>query len=601
MPDTSLAAYESLVQFLYQAPIGLVQTALDGEILMINPMSAQLLMPLARNGDLLNLFDVLSTLAPELRELGRIEAEPGTVLCDALHLTLPEVAGRRDAPRTLSLQLLRLDEASLMCTLSDVTGAVQREQQRLATRLHAATRTDSLTDLPNRLALLETVDAALGRMQRDEQADVRWSVLLVNLDRFERINVTLGQAIGDAVLHAAAGRMRALSAAAVPPLGDAQPGVVCMVARFGGDEFVLLLREDAPGTSPESGAGGLPAAVLARRLLESLGAPYPIGDVGGGIRLTASVGTATASRTHRHAVAVMQDARLAMREAKRAGGARASAFEPRMLESAWKRGSVEADLRRALDENQLFVVYQPIVRLDGSGAIAGMEALVRWRHPTRGVVPPNDFIGIAEETGLIVMLGEFVLRQACAQLAHWQGTLGAQAPGSMSVNLSRAQVMEPSIVDTVARALADCGLDAGALQLEVTESLAAQDQLIRQRLDDLKALGLTLALDDFGTGYSSLASLHLMPIDVVKIDRSFVSQSVTSAHHRVLIEAVSKVARSLGMSTVAEGIETAAQGDVLAALDCDKGQGYFYARPLPADEAEAWLRARPAPGQGRDA
>ena len=221
-----------------------------------------------------------------------------------------------------------------------------------------------------------------------------------------------------------------------------------------------------------------------------------------------------------------------------------------------------------------------------------MEALVRWRHPERGIVPPVEFIEIAEETGLIGMLGEWVLRESCRQMAAWRRMLGARAPRTMSVNLSRAQVVEPSIVETVARALTASGLDAGALQLEVTESLAAQDALTLQRLTELKALGLTLALDDFGTGYSSLASLHLMPIDVVKIDRSFVSQVVTSAHHRVLIEAVSRVARSLGMKTVAEGIETAEQAAVLMTLDCDKGQGYFYSRPLPGKDATAWLESR---------
>ena len=195
---------------------------------------------------------------------------------------------------------------------------------------------------------------------------------------------------------------------------------------------------------------------------------------------------------------------------------------------------------------------------------------------------------------MIVALGEWVLRQACDRLADWRRTLGPLAPRSMSVNLSRAQVLEPSIVGTVARALAASGLPADALQLEVTESLAAQDAIVGQRLGDLKALGLSLALDDFGTGYSSLASLHLLPVDVVKIDRSFVSQSVTSAHHRVLVEAVVKVARSLGMTTVAEGVETAAQDALLAALDCDKVQGYFHARPMPGDEVGGWLRARAA-------
>ena len=289
--------------------------------------------------------------------------------------------------------------------------------------------------------------------------------------------------------------------------------------------------------------------------------------------------------------AVLQDAGLAMREAKRAGGARFKVFEPLIKERARRRGSVESDLRRALAEQQLFVVYQPIVDLHAGGGlwVSGVEALVRWRHPERGVVPPIEFIQIAEETGLIGALGNFVLNEACRQLVEWRRLLGPRAPSKMSVNLSCAQLLDPTIVAQVEQALVGSGLAAGHLQLEVTESLAAQDQQIQTRLRELKVLGLSLALDDFGTGYSSLACLHQLPIDVVKIDRSFVSQVESSAHHRVLIEATVRVARSLGMSTVAEGIETEGQAGALSTLDCDKGQGYLWARPMPAADATRWL------------
>ncbi|RZM02441.1 MAG: bifunctional diguanylate cyclase/phosphodiesterase [Variovorax sp.] len=610
MPDTTATAYEALIQFLYRAPIGLVQTSLAGDIAMINPMAAQLLMPLVPDGNLFNLFDVLEPLAPQLRELARQPVEAGGTICDALHLTMPAsaTAAFDAAPRTLALQLLRLDDTTLMGTLSDATAAVQREQQRLAARVHAATRTDALTALPNRLALLEAIDAALER--RAHEPGARWAVLLVDADRFERINVTLGPAIGDAVLRTMAERIRAV-------VGDrAAPGVAPggtprgTTARFGSDEFAVLLRLDreadrvgdcgdvdveveVDGDGDASGDVDLAACeTLARRLVEALGEPCAVG--GTDVHASASVGVVRIDGSHHHAVAVMQDADLALREAKREGGARHGVFTPALRARAWQRGSLEADLRRALDDGtQLFVVYQPIVAL-ADRAIAGMEALVRWRHPLHGVVSPDRFIGIAEETGMIVALGEWVLRQACDRLADWRRTLGPLAPRSMSVNLSRAQVLEPSIVGTVARALAASGLPADALQLEVTESLAAQDAIVGQRLGELKALGLSLALDDFGTGYSSLSSLHLLPVDVVKIDRSFVGQSVTSAHHRVLIEAVVKVARSLGMTTVAEGVETAAQDALLATLGCDKVQGYLHARPLPGDEAAAWLRARAA-------
>ncbi len=214
---------------------------------------------------------------------------------------------------------------------------------------------------------------------------------------------------------------------------------------------------------------------------------------------------------------------------------------------------------------------------------------MRWRHPQRGLVPPIEFIEIAEETGLICQLGEFVLNESCRQFMRWQDALGGSAPVMMSVNLSRAQLGEPQLEANVRNALQTNRMDPGCLQLEITESLAAQDAHVQARLHDLKKLGLTLALDDFGTGYSSLASLHLLPVDVVKIDRSFVSQAESSAHHRVLIEATVRVARSLGMGTVAEGIETEGQAAVLTRLQCDKGQGYLFGKPLPADLATRWL------------
>ena len=250
-------------------------------------------------------------------------------------------------------------------------------------------------------------------------------------------------------------------------------------------------------------------------------------------------------------------------------------------------------------EGQFYVVYQPIVDLaDNSARVHGVEALVRWKHPVRGNVPPIEFIEIAEESGLIGQLGVLVLNAACHQFARWQTELGERAPKLLSVNLSRAQLLESTLLDDVRSALSRSGLPGNLLQLEITESLAAQDEIIQARLHGLKTLGLTLALDDFGTGYSSLASLHLMPVDVVKIDRSFVSQIETSRHHQVLIQATVQVAGSLGMRTVAEGIETAGQAALLRSLACDKGQGYFFARPMPGDDAGIWLmqRADPAPG-----
>ena len=214
---------------------------------------------------------------------------------------------------------------------------------------------------------------------------------------------------------------------------------------------------------------------------------------------------------------------------------------------------------------------------------------MRWRHPTQGIVAPVEFIAVAEECGLIDAIGDYVLSTACHDFARWQRELGARAPRCVAVNLSRAQLRQADFVQSVARTLQKTGVAPECLHLEITESLAAQDESVQQQLRDLKSVGVQLALDDFGTGYSSLASLHALPVDIVKIDRSFVSQSDSSHHHRVLIEATVRVANSLGMRTVAEGIETEAQSAVVQALGCDKGQGYLYSRPLPEAELVHWL------------
>jgi EAL domain-containing protein (putative c-di-GMP-specific phosphodiesterase class I) len=348
-----------------------------------------------------------------------------------------------------------------------------------------------------------------------------------------------------------------------------------------GDEFVVVLSdlkllEDVH--------------VVTQRLVDVLGQPYAIRTHQ--LHCTVSMGVVLRPQVTGDAATILQDASIAMVEAKRAGGARYVIFEPAMQERAARRSGIESDLRRAIVQQELFVVYQPVVGLQGSSGevdrSAGIEALVRWRHPTRGTIPPIEFIGVAEESGLISELGEFVLEAACSQFMQWQQQLGSRAPRHLAVNLSRGQLDNPGFVASVQRILHRTRMRPADLQLEITESLAAQDETVQLRLHDLKALGLTLALDDFGTGYSSLASLHLLPVDTIKIDRSFVTEAVTSAHHRVLIEATVQVAESLQMSTVAEGIETEEQAAVVQRLGCQKGQGYFFSKPLSAAEIVQW-------------
>jgi len=577
MSSASIEPYEYLLQFLYRAPIGLVQTTLAGDVEIINPAAAALLMALSPNGQLDNLFVALASLAPQLLDQSRAFAAESGSICEAMRLLVDVVVGGAARQQVIELRLLKVDAHRLMASLHDVTQDVEREQRGLTHGLRDAARTDSLTLLPNREAVREQVSWVLSRA-RGEPSN-QFAVIFANCDRFKQVNDTLGNAAGDALLKLMAERFRStLRQRDEPGLRGRD-----MAGRVGGDEFVVLLDGLR---SPED------VHAVAQQLQEVLAQPYDIGRLQ--VRCGISMGIVRQAHASADAHTVIEDASIAMVEAKRAGGGRYLIYEPAMRERAALRGSVEADLRIALAEQQLYVVYQPVVDLQGHGAgmpTAGVEALVRWRHPKRGVVPPLDFIGVAEECGLIDEIGRYVLGVACRDFMRWQAALADLAPRLLAVNLSRAQLADPGLPAAVQSILDATGMTAERLQLEVTESLAAQDELIQQRLRELKALGLTLALDDFGTGYSSLASLHLLPVDVVKIDRSFVSQSGTSHHHRVLIEATVNVARSLGMGTVAEGIETEEQARVVAHLGCQKGQGYLFSRPLPAEQLLEWLRA----------
>jgi diguanylate cyclase (GGDEF)-like protein len=433
--------------------------------------------------------------------------------------------------------------------------------------------------MPNREALLEQVQQMLGR----PPGGSGFALLFMNCDRFRQINDALGQAAGDRLLVQIGERIRATLR---PPSDHIEPGAGSgqMAARVGADEFAVLLdglrrREDAER--------------IAARLLEALARPH---ELPGGQAITCklSMGLVWGANASGFAGEMLRDASIAMVEAKRTGGDFCTVFDPAMRERAAHRADIESDLRQALLHDQLFVVYQPVVGLRADGGTdlsAGVEALVRWQHPVRGVVPPIEFIQVAEESGLIGALGDFVLRRACSDFMGWQRELGEHAPRLLAVNLSRAQLAQPDWPATVREVLDKNGMRPAQLQLEVTESLAAQDQQVQQRLHELKAIGITLALDDFGTGYSSLSSLHQLPVDTVKIDRSFVCQADTSQHHRVLIEATVKVAQSLGMNTVAEGIETEAQAAAVRDQQCAKGQGYLFSRPLSSGALLDWLRA----------
>lgn len=568
-------AYEALIQFLYRAPVALIQLQKDGAIEILNPMAARLLMPLAPDGDMENFFHVLRRHAPDLPQLCADFSDQQGVVCEGRRISVEATHGHAEGPDVLSLGLLKLDDNRLMAVLLDATHEVVREQRMLA----SAAQLDTLTQLPNRAGTL-TLLRKMATRERAASGD-HCAVLLLNLDRFKQVNDTLGNAVGNQVIALVAERLRTtLRAGGRPGSGLA----VETATRVGGDEFAVLLD-------------GLPAPEvverIAGRLLQRLGRPYRVGEQD--LSLTFSLGLVVLKAGAQDADDLLRDAAIAMAVAKSQGGNRMVAFEQEMREQALLRSSLEADLRVAIERAELFNVYQPVVGLMADGRMdpgAGVEALVRWRHPVRGLVGPVDFIGIAESTGMIHAIGSQVLATACRDFVAWQRQLGDRAPRLLAVNLSRAQLTQPGLCDQVAAILAASGMPAAQLQLEITESLAAQGADIQQQLLDLKQLGVKLALDDFGTGYSSLSSLHLLPVDTVKIDRSFVSLAASSAHHKVLIEATVLVARSLGMTTVAEGIETVEQANVAHAQGCDKGQGYLYSRPLESAVLLEWLNQR---------
>lgn len=450
-------------------------------------------------------------------------------------------------------------------------------QKELEEQLRQSARTDSLTRLPNRVELLNRIHTSIQRAK--QQPGYCFAVLFMDFDRFKQVNDTLGHSVGDELLRQIAARLEdsLRPGDAFVQTSDFQQ----MAARIGGDEFVVLL---------DNIRGDLDAQVVASRLLEVLAEPYQIGPHR--VSSTASIGIVTTAHMAEDPDSVLRDADIAMYEAKRQGRGRYEMFEPSMRKRVHDDAELENDLRQAIDKGEIHVVYQPMIDLR-SGRMVGVEALARWSHPQRGPVSPLTFIPVAEATGMIGRLGEFVLKTACHELVRLRALLGERAPETVSVNLSRAQLRQPGFATKLSELLYGSGLAPSALMLEVTESLAAQDEGVQAILREIRALGVALSLDDFGTGYSSLSCLHELPVNQVKIDRSFVSQAPNSDYHRVMIDATIRMARTLGLQTVAEGIETTEQATLMAALGCGKGQGYLYSRPLNARDLEQWAPAQP--------
>lgn len=449
------------------------------------------------------------------------------------------------------------------------------QRKALEQRLADAALTDALTGLPNRAALQDRLAKSAARARRDPA--YRYAVLFMDFDRFKQVNDSLGHEAGDELLRQIAHRLRATLRPG-DDLARLDSGEHT-AARLGGDEFVALLE---PLQRLES------ATAVAQRLLDALAAPYLL--AGQEVCSTVSIGIVDSDRVDRDPEALLRDADTAMYEAKRRGRARYVVFSADMHERVRQALDLEADLRRALrSPGEVFVVYQPIVDLT-TGKVRGVEALARWNHPTRGPVPPVEFIPLAEENGLIAELGEQVLLTACKDAVAWRQTLGIRAPEIVSVNLSRAQIRKGGLPGCVAAILSSTGLPPHVLRLEITESLAMQDPLMVTTLHELRALGVSLALDDFGTGYSSLASLDQLPLDAVKIDRSFVQRMVGDKYQTALIEATLKVAASLQLEVVAEGVETEEQAALLRQAGCARAQGWLFGKPTAAGDVAARAR-----------
>ncbi|WP_374674820.1 EAL domain-containing protein [Ideonella sp.] len=456
-------------------------------------------------------------------------------------------------------------------------------RKRLEQALSDAALTDALTQLPNRAGIQHALARCVERVH--ERPDDTFAVLFMDFDRFKLVNDSLGHEAGDELLRQIAERLRhalrpgddvaRVSELEARGLPAGQPDVA---GRLGGDEFVVLLEHlHAPAD----------AMRVARRLLDALGEPYEIG--GRQVQSSVSIGIVTSDVSSASVESVLRDADTAMYEAKRLGRGRYAVFQPEMHRRIRHAMELEGDLRQALlSEDQIFVAYQPIVSLPHGRPVA-LEALVRWRHPADGrLVSPAEFVPLAEEAGLVEQLGERVLRRACLDLAAWQRHLGDAAPRNVSVNLSRAQLRPGRLAATVRSALADAGVPASALRLEITETLAMKVEDAEQVFAELRTMGVALALDDFGTGYSSLASLDQLPIDTVKVDRAFVAKVVDSRYQRALVHSTVQVADALHLRVVAEGVETEEQAAALVALGCHLAQGFLFGRPMVAVDFEAW-------------
>ncbi len=487
------------------------------------------------------------------------------VMAEVLH----EIAAQQDASAEARSEALSLLQLSLEFTLLRMCECFEAERTRtdeeLARReeeLSFLATHDALTGLPNRTLILDRVEQMLARAHRS-QTPV--AALFVDLDNFKSINDTLGHGVGDELLRAVAARLDGVIRGA-----DA-------LGRLGGDEFVVISEDLSLSAGPE---------LIAERLLDALKQPFKLGaDKETRVTVTASVGIAAGD--HTTAEELLRNADIAMYRAKWDGKNRHVVFETDMQDTIQNRMELEMDLREALDKGEFFLAYQPTIDLSDMSP-TGVEALIRWEHPVRGVVQPDDFVPLLEETGLITEVGRWVLEEACSQVAKWRRD---GYPIGMAVNVSGRQLDTDQLIADIEGALSRSGLDPEALTIEITETTLMRNiEETARRLTQVKELGVRIAIDDFGTGYSSLAHLQRFPVDALKIDRSFISGLEHNQEGETLIHTLVQLGKALSIETFAEGIEQQQELSLLRDENCDSGQGFLFARPLDVDATEAFLR-----------
>lgn len=538
--------------------LGLVQTGI-----IFNPINIHYAAPRDADPALLDALD---------RRLAELKATPGSIYHQALARALGSSPGSQ-FPAWLGWAAGLLAAAMLLSAgiALLLRREVARRTQELATevaerraaqaRLDRLAHFDPLTGLPNRISFADCMNRALTNAR---DTDRKVAVMFADLDRLKTVNDSLGHVIGDALISQVAQRLAGCLRG-----GDT-------VHRFGGDEFVIVLPDLPDATAAEP---------VARRLLAALERPVPVAE--GELCVSASIGIAFYPDDGEDADTLLKHADAAMYQAKALGGNRHAFFSAALSRKARARLSMETRLRHALERGELALHYQPIFRLDERSAV-GVEALLRWQHPEQGPVPPDRFIPVAEETGLIVPIGEWVLAEACRQVQAWRKA-GA-APLRLAVNVSSRQFLHHRLADQVTAALRDSGLEAGALELEITEGIFLElTPEVRDTLERLRAAGVSLSIDDFGTGYSSLSYLKQLPVDTLKIDRSFVSNLPADSNDAQIAATIIAMAHGLGLKVVAEGIETEDQRAFLLGRGCDLGQGYLIARPAPPEAIGAWL------------